>query len=248
MAESGPFEKVMEAIEHRSLEELYFLAIALILAFGVLQTTGTALNTERPVVSVISCSMYPQLHAGDILVVQNQGFSELEEGDIIVFSVEEASIEIDGVQFKVDGYSEAESTPAGDVSVEKIVTRGGDPIGARLNIDGTKVNLAEGRTKEIDGNTVTLNSVTGSRVPVVHRVVSKSNSSLATKGDNNAEQLEFEKSIRPEQIYGEMLFSIPRIGGVKLLVMDILGYNGDQPLAIDTYPNCELINTYNPEN
>jgi hypothetical protein len=77
-------------------------------------------------------------------------------------------------------------------------------------------------------------------------VVEKRESSLATKGDNNDRQLEFENSIEPEQIHGKTLFLVPRIGGLKLLAMDLVGFEGDRPLVLDTYPSCSVQNSYSP--
>lgn len=160
-------EKWTEIKDSRFFNEFYFLAIALILAFGTLQTAGTALETDKPVVSVVSCSMYPELNVGDILVVNGVEFEEIEEGDIIVYSTDEVEI------------------------------------------------------------------------PVVHRVVAKYDTYLETQGDNTPSQHNWEKYIRPEQIHGEVVFTIPRLGGLKLLAMDITGLEG-QPLIIDSYPRCEL--------
>ncbi|MFB6190722.1 MAG: signal peptidase I [Candidatus Nanohaloarchaea archaeon] len=154
----------------RGFNEFYFFAVALVLAFGLLQFTGTIMQTDKPVVSVVSCSMYPQLHVGDLLVVRGTGFDSIEEGDIIVYSTEEMEI------------------------------------------------------------------------PVVHRVVEKHETYLETKGDNNPAQLEFEKNVTADQVRGKVLFKIPRIGGLKLLAMDLTGLTGprDAPVAIDSYPVCRI--------
>lgn len=80
--------------ESRSFSEFYFFAIALILAFGTLQTAGTVFQTDKPVVSVVSCSMYPKYHVGDVLVVQGAEFSELEKGEVIVYSTPEMEIPV----------------------------------------------------------------------------------------------------------------------------------------------------------
>lgn len=161
-------EELQDFKDSRVFSEFYFIAIALILAFGTLQFTGTVLGTEKAVVSVISCSMYPNLHVGDILIVQGQSFDEIDEGEVIVYRTDE------------------------------------------------------------------------SEVPVVHRVIQKYDGYLETKGDNNPSQLDFEKRVEPQQIHGEVLFSIPRIGGLKLLAMDVAGLNGGAPLLIDRYPACEV--------
>ncbi|MFB6199970.1 MAG: signal peptidase I [Candidatus Nanohaloarchaea archaeon] len=159
------------------LKEVYFLAIALILAFGVIQTTGTLLNTDKPVVTVVSCSMYPKYTVGDVVVVQGEPFDNIKVGDIAVY-----------------------------------------------------------------------NSRSELSIPVIHRVVEKRENSLETRGDNNRGQLEFEKNVTPEQIHGTALFSIPRVGAVKLLAMDLTGVGGvnteyrNRPLRLENSYTCESIN------
>lgn len=59
-----------------------------------------------------------------------------------------------------------------------------------------------------------------SEIPVVHRVVEiweeNGEGRFATKGDGNWVQLQFEKSIKPEQIRGKVAFVIPEIGHIAL--------------------------------
>lgn len=151
-----------------AFNEVYFLAIALILAFGIIQTTGSILDTGKPVVTVVSCSMYPDYDVGDVIIVRGEGFEDIAEGDVIVF---------------------------------------------------------DAQSPETD-------------IPIIHRVIIKRDSSLETQGDNTRGQHEFEKNITPEQVYGKAFFKIPRIGLVKILAMDLVGFTGDQPLAIDSTPQC----------
>ena len=159
-------EKLDEFRERRSFQEFYFLAIALLLAFGTLQTTGSVSETEKPVVTVVSCSMYPNLNVGDLVVVQGEEFSEIEERDVVVYDVE--------------------SMP----------------------------------------------------IPIVHRVIDKNQNSLETQGDNNKGQLDFEKNVTAEQIHGTQVLTVPRVGLVKILAMDLTGFNGDRPFVIDNTPRC----------
>lgn len=150
----------------RTADEALFLFLALVLAFGTLQTTGSLLNTDRPVVTVTSCSMYPSLDAGDIVVVQGEKFDDISKGDIAVYSTEEVAI------------------------------------------------------------------------PVIHRVVEKDANSIETRGDNNLGQSDFERNVKPTQVYGTYLFKIPKIGLVKLLATDLAGLGGGAPLALDSTPTC----------
>lgn len=163
-------ENIQDFWETRVFSEFYFFAIALILAFGTLQTTGTLLETGKPVVTVISCSMYPVYDVGDIVFIQGAESSELERGDIIVYDSSQSNQE----------------------------------------------------------------------VPIVHRVTEVHDGYVETKGDNNPDQLSFEREVKDSQIHGKAFFRIPRIGGIKLLAMDLTGYNGGEPLVIDSYPNCTV--------
>ncbi len=89
------FQNLKQKIEeNKGFNEFYFFAIALILAFGTLEVTGTALETDKPVVTVVSCSMYPELNVGDILVIKGEDFETYQEGDIIVFDVSQDDSEI----------------------------------------------------------------------------------------------------------------------------------------------------------
>jgi len=43
------------------------------------------MDTEKPVVTVVSCSMYPHYDVGEVILVQGQDFENIEEGDIAVY-------------------------------------------------------------------------------------------------------------------------------------------------------------------
>ncbi|MCK4404976.1 MAG: hypothetical protein KAV43_00520 [Hadesarchaea archaeon] len=61
---------------------------------------------------------------------------------------------------------------------------------------------------------------TGQRHPLVHRVVDIRNENgearLTTKGDSNKGLLSAEKSIKPEQIRGKVIFVLPKLGHLSL--------------------------------
>lgn len=78
----------------RLFDEFYFFALALILAFGVIQFTGTVLETDKPVVTVVSCSMYPDYKVGDVIMVRGEDFKDIEEEDVIVFDAESTEVNI----------------------------------------------------------------------------------------------------------------------------------------------------------
>ena len=61
--------------------------------------------------------------------------------------------------------------------------------------------------------------------PIIHRVVSDSEA-IATKGDANPTQLDFETSISSRDIHGEAVFKIPWLGWVKIAFLRFLGLFG----------------------
>lgn len=238
-------ESLDSALDTRIADEVYFILISLILAFGILQTAGAGLGTDKPVVSVVSCSMYPALNVGDIVVVQGESFEDVKEGDILVYSSKAANITVGDEKYSLTNYGTPEKveTAAGTVELINIqdshVSSDEGGKEAILKIGNSRYLVDEDRTYQINGETVTIDDLEGVSIPVVHRVTEKHDSYLETQGDNNARQLHFEKHVEPAQIHGTSVFVIPRIGGIKLLLMDIVGFNGDKPLVIDSFPTCQ---------
>lgn len=225
-----------EATEY--LDTFFFLTIAVLLAFGSLQTAGTVMGTERPVVSVVSCSMYPALNVGDILLVNGIDFDQIEEEDIVVYNVDkQAVLSVGGEKVNLDSSNTSAETAAGEITLigAQSTEEGGYAL---LDIEGETVRMEIGETIS-RGTNIRLNYAAGMDIPVVHRVIEKEETYLETKGDNNPKQIPFEKRVEPEQIYGTSIFRIPRLGGVKLLAMDFLGLNGGKPILFDTYPVCQ---------
>ncbi|MFB6180997.1 MAG: hypothetical protein ABEJ93_03905 [Candidatus Nanohalobium sp.] len=231
-------------------ENIYFLALALILAYGTLQTTGTVLNTDKAVVSVVSCSMYPEegeegLYKGDILVVKGKPFEEIKEGDTIVYEVP------DRVEFSVAGQkhvlekNSSVKRPSVETALGKVVlveaVKGRRNVDkALLKLDGRKVAVKEGESYNQGSISLRVGSIEAMPIPVVHRVIRKENSSLETKGINNPGQFDFEKDVRPDQVYGKVFFVIPRVGLLKIGAMDLAGLNGGKPLVLDTSQSCSV--------
>ncbi|OYT35339.1 MAG: signal peptidase I [Candidatus Aenigmarchaeota archaeon ex4484_52] len=74
-------------------ENIESIILGIILAFLFYNILGFALNTSAPLVTVVSCSMYPELNVGDLLVLKGiTNVSQLKSnanGDIIVYLQEE---------------------------------------------------------------------------------------------------------------------------------------------------------------
>lgn len=223
-------------------KDVYFLIIALVLAFGVLQTSGTVMNSDKPVVSVVSCSMYPSLNVGDVLLVHGADYENINEEDIIVYAVKEAKITVDGTEYEINTYNDkgTVSTNAGEIQLKNVFQdSSNNAVEAIISVDGETMRVSEDRAYQINGANVKIGEITGMSIPIVHRIIEKNRDFVQTKGDNNQRQLSFEKEVKPEQIHGKVALLIPRIGGLKILAMDLIGFNGDKPLVIDSYPVCE---------
>jgi signal peptidase I len=238
--------------ENRFLDETYFVLLSVVLAFGILQTLGTGLGTEKPVVTVISTSMCPALQVGDILLVGSTPYEEIEEQDIIVYDVpDRAEFEVNGEPFVLEA-SDSDPTPSvgtpiGEVELVDVrSSQSGDVVHFRVNgetprIDGERTLFREGETYRVGNGTVSVSYLADlpyGDVPVVHRVVRKTDSHVETMGDNNPSQLDFEQRVHPEQIHGTVFFEVPRIGLVKILAMDFIGFSGDRPFVFDATPTC----------
>lgn len=59
--------------------------------------------------------------------------------------------------------------------------------------------------------------------PIIHRVISTAET-IQTKGDNNVEQIQFEKSIQESQIQGKAVLWIPAVGWIKVIFIDLVGF------------------------
>ncbi len=235
------------SLENECLEKIssnfYLILLALILAFGSLQFAGTVFQTENPMVSVVSCSMYPALNVGDILVVNGVSMDQINVDDVIVYDVQdEANISIDGETYS---FSEAKeelthSTSIGEITLIEVNSRS-EPGYAIFEVEGESYQLEIGESGTISETRVELVEAQGMDIPVVHRVIEVHDDYVETKGDNNREQLPFEHEVREEQIQGRSLFKIPRIGGFKILLVDFLGLEDSTPFVIDSFPRCEEI-------
>lgn len=68
----------------------------------------------------------------------------------------------------------------------------------------------------------------GQKHPIIHRIVkirlTETGQIYETKGDNyltNSNQLAIEREIKPDQIIGKAVFRLPRLGWIKLIVVEL---------------------------
>ncbi len=62
-----------------------YVLLGLVLAFVINQGLGYALETEKPVMAVVSNSMVPTFYKGDLVVVKGVDPRELEVDDIVIY-------------------------------------------------------------------------------------------------------------------------------------------------------------------
>jgi len=119
------------------VETLIYIIIMAALAVGTPKALCYILNTEHPVASITSGSMWPALKKGDIILIKGVDRSELEIGDIIVYENERGFtihriIELNEKTLKTKGdANNISDSPVGDannisdspVEYEKIVGR-----------------------------------------------------------------------------------------------------------------------------
>lgn len=67
---------------------IIYVVVGFLIAYGLNFALGLALNTDTPVVAVVSNSMIPSFYKGDLLVVA--GYDSIKEGDVIVYDVSSA--------------------------------------------------------------------------------------------------------------------------------------------------------------
>jgi signal peptidase len=66
-------------------ETFLYVVIGLVLAYGINTGLGHALDTDKPVMAVVSNSMDPTLKKGDLVVVKGVSPEDIKIGDIIVY-------------------------------------------------------------------------------------------------------------------------------------------------------------------
>ncbi len=83
--------------------------------------------------------------------------------------------------------------------------------------------IVKGQEKYEVGDVIVY-SVPGQKYPIIHRIIKiNEDGSYQTKGDNNMAQLPYELHVTDDQIYGKVVFVIPKLGYFKVLLTKLLG-------------------------
>jgi len=119
------------------VETLIYIIIVIALAVGTPKALCYILNTEYPVASITSGSMWPALKKSDIVFIKGADKSELEIGDIIVYKNEKGFtihriIELNKETLKTKG-------DANNISDKLIKYE--DVVGKTVNLSGKPLRI-----------------------------------------------------------------------------------------------------------
>lgn len=66
-------------------ETILYIFVGLVMAYVINTGLGFALDTQKPVMAVVSSSMEPTFYRGDLVVVRGADIEDIRVGDIIVY-------------------------------------------------------------------------------------------------------------------------------------------------------------------
>ncbi len=209
---------------------VFFLLLALLLAYGTYQTAGVVLNTDIPVVAVVSNSMSHQLEKD--CVVQDRSGSCLQYSNnwnICGNTVNThqslnftqywhyckgsfKNVNISKTQFK--NFPVSHGFQRGDL----LIIRGADRYTEGDVIVYTLPSTMQ--TDESGCQTFARGLRQRGIGKVVHRIVEKTDSGFRTKGDHN--QPIDDCTLQKKHFSGEVAFVVPKVGYLKVLPAEIL--------------------------
>ena len=178
-----------------------YAILGIFIAFLLNQTLAFALNTDLPVVAVVSGSMDHGINENGAPCGKSpENYTETFDNWWNICGDFYKSVNISKENFELfpnhDGFKK------GDMPiVEKSAYKVGD---------------------------VVVYTVPTQQVPIIHRIVKiNPDGSFVTKGDHNPNPIPFqggysEFSIKPQWVHGKVIFIIPKLGYFKVILTDIL--------------------------
>lgn len=190
-----------------------FMILAILLAFGTYDTAGTLLNTEIPVIAVVSNSMSHQLEKrGSNFEICGKLFGDNKKLDFNDFW------SYCGEFYNNSGISKGEfaefAMSNGFRKGALIVVKGEEnyKIGDVVVYDvRSLINHEEDECRR-----QAMNWARNGIDRIVHRVVGIENSRYITKGDHNPGKDPC--TIKNSEIFGKGVFLIPKLGYLKILI------------------------------
>lgn len=155
---------------------------------------ANVLSTSTPVVAVVSGSME---HANPEVT----HYQWLEKN-------------LDYTKNYIDSWPMTNGFSVGDMPI----------VSGGLPLTGFFKGPDDNNTEKYNVGDVIVYSVPGINAPIIHRIIKiNDDGTYQTKGDNNSGQLNYEYSVKPEQIKGKVIFIIPKIGYFKVITNRLFG-------------------------
>jgi signal peptidase I len=93
------------------------------------------------------------------------------------------------------------------------------PIGEGFNIGDLPIIAGSSNYNVGD---IIVYSIPSEAIPIIHRIITiNPDGTYITKGDHNDGLLSFERSVNKNQVYGRVIFVVPKLGYVKIISTDI---------------------------
>jgi len=172
---------------------IVYIFLGLIIAYSINLGLSVALNTETPVVSVVSESME---HIPDKGILCGKNTEKY--GNNYTYWM------VCGPWYELKGISKAE--------FDKFPFPEGFNKGDILFV----VN-----TNDLNVGDVIVFNVHGIKYPIIHRIISIDGKNIQTKGDHNPVSDNWK--IKNEDIYGKAVFIVPYVGWIKIGLMEFFG-------------------------
>ncbi len=217
--------------EHEIKAWVVYIFFAFIFAFLIYNGFGLLLGTQSPMVIVVSNSMVPELHRGDVVIIQGITNETVfaPEIKLLDYSI------LDGVP--INYYASTfctENTSPELISCDSFKAQIFSHKRSKINsFQIKKIKFINGEEVEIlkTGDIVVYDSDLQGK-PIIHRAVAKIKTAndyyVLTKGDSEFNPLLDQESgiassaIKVSELNGKALFKIPFIGYIKLLLVDDL--------------------------
>lgn len=185
-------------LESGSFGYIIYIVLGVVAAYGFYFVLSLVLGTNLPVVAVVSGSMdHSENNQGQPCGKRVFDYENTFDNWWDLCNEFYESNEITKEQFR-------------DFSFSNGFQRGDMPI-------------VQGKSEYQLGDVIIYSIPTG-RVPIIHRIIKlNDDGTYQTKGDHNLNQLTYESSITQDQIHGNVIFIIPKIGYIKVFITDIFG-------------------------
>ena len=190
-------KKLWKTLNEGPLGYAFYIFLGIAAAVGFTTLLGIALNTSVPLVAVLSGSM-------DHGLTDEPGPAAYPCAKASVGYVEGFDAWWEKCDYTYDGFS---------IGREQFASF---PFRDGFKKGDIPVIMNDGRFSVGD---VIVYKIPQQKVPIIHRIVAENgDGTFQTKGDHNAGQNSYERSVAPEQIHGRVILIVPYLGYLRVLI------------------------------